>query len=155
MLQNTSQGHKTQANPTCDPGTKYNSPNNKSTTSNDRHTKSGLHSPPSIPLPPHQLITTPHPLRNISPPIRLPFHCTLIPHHTMLSLIQPAHPQLLLNPFILLKHLHSDPKHIILLFPASSPNLNPTPHTSMPSMGTSERHEGAQLRMTIILFYGK
>ena len=26
--------------------------------------------------------------------------CTLIPHHSMLSLIQPAYPQLLLNPFI-------------------------------------------------------
>ena len=30
---------------------------------------------------PSQLITTLHPLRNISPPIRLPFLCTLIPHH--------------------------------------------------------------------------
>ena len=29
----------------------------------------------------------------------------------MLSLIQPAHPQPLLNPFIILKHLHSHPKH--------------------------------------------
>ena len=42
-------------------------------------------------------------------------------------------------------------------YPSFSPNphLNPTPHTSMPRMGTSEQHKGAQLRMTIIFFYGK
>ena len=93
-------------------------------------------SPPSIPplltLPPHQLITTPHSLRNISPPIRLPFHCTLIPHHSIRSLIQPAHPQLLLNPFIHLKHLHSHPKHTILLFPASSFTSIPHPTPQYP-----------------------
>ena len=113
--------------------------------------------PPSIPppltLPPHQLITPPHSLRNISPPIRLPFHCTLILHHCMLSLIQPAHPQPLLTPFILLKHPHSHHKHIILLFPASSSHLNPTPHTSIPRMGTTERHKGAQLQMTIFFLW--
>ena len=68
--------------------------------------------------------TPPHLLHNISPPIRLPFHCTLIPHHSILSLMQPSHPEWL-NPFILLKHLHSHHKHIILLFPASSSHLNP------------------------------
>ena len=142
MLQNTSQWHKAQANPTCDSGTKYNSTNYKSTTSYDQNTKPGLQPPPPLltpplTLPPHQLITTPHPLRNISPHIRLPFHCTLIPHHSMLPRIQPVHPQPLLNPFILPKHLHSHHKHIILLFPAPSSHLNPTPHTSIPRMGTS------------------
>ena len=148
------------------PGTKYNSTNYKSTTSYDQNTKPGLQPPPTLvntphpayyrhsPCPPHQLITTLHTLCNISPPIRLPFHCTLIPHHSMLSLIQPAHPQPLLNPFVLLKHPHSHHKHIILLFPASSSHLNPTPHISIPRMGTSERHKGAQMRMTIF-FYGK
>ena len=88
MLQNTSQGHKEQANPSCDPGTKYNSPNYNATTSYDRQTKSGWIAPhpcltlpkqhtTPLTLPPHQLITTPHPLRKISPLIRLPFHCTL------------------------------------------------------------------------------
>ena len=115
-----------------------------------RHTTAATH-----PAPLYQLITTPHPLRNISPPIRLPFHCTLIPHHSMISLIEPAHPQFLLNPFIRLKHLHSHPKHSILLFLASSSHPNPTPHTSIPRMGTSERHKGAHLRMTIIFFHGK
>ena len=33
-------------------------------------------------------------------------------------------------------------------FPPSSSHLNPTPHTSIPRMGTSEQHKGAQLRMT-------
>ena len=33
---------KVQTNPTCDPGSKYNSPNYKSTTRYDRETKSGL-----------------------------------------------------------------------------------------------------------------
>ena len=113
---------------------------------------------------PHKIwLTTTHPApssthfhtpRNISPPIRLPFHCTLIPHHSVLSLIQPAHPQPLLNPFILLKHPHSHHKHIILCFPALSSHLNPTPHTSIPRMCTREWHKGANLRMTIYV-YGK
>ena len=47
MLQNTSQGHKAQANLTCDPGIKYNSPNYKSITSYDRKTKSFLQPPPT------------------------------------------------------------------------------------------------------------
>ena len=64
-----------------------------------------------------------------------------------------SHPQPLLNPFIVLKHPHSHHKHIIQLFPTSSSHLNPTPHTSIPRMGTSERHKGEQLRMTIF-FYG-
>ena len=114
---------------------------------NTPHPAYHLHSPCSIGPSPTQLITTPNILWNISTPIRLLFHCTLIPNHSMLSLIQPAHRQLLLNPFILLKHLHLHPKRIILVFPASSSHLNPTPR-----MGTSERHKGAQLRMTIILF---
>ena len=95
--------------------------------------------------PPTQHTTTTHPAPSPThyhiPPatqyltiIRLPFHCTLIPHHSMLSLIQPAHPQPLLNPFILLKHSHLHHKHIILLFPASSSHHNPTPHTSIPRM---------------------
>ena len=59
-------------------------------------------SPPSIPppltQPPHELITTPHPLRNILPHIGLPFHCSPIPQHSMLSLIQPAPTQSLHPP---------------------------------------------------------
>ena len=105
---------------------------------------------PPLTLPLHQLITPTHPLCNISPPLRLPFHCTLIPHHYMLSLLQPAHSQSL-HP----QNLQSHSKHTILLFPASSSRLNPTPHTSIPRMGTSEQHKGVQLRMTIIFFYGK
>ena len=53
-------------------------------------------------------------------------HFTLIPHHSMLSLIQPAYPQPLLNPFILPKHLHSHHKHMILLFVI--PPQSHTPH---------------------------
>ena len=110
------------------------------------------------PCPLTNSLPQPHPLCNISPPIRLPFHCTLFPHHSMLSLTQTAHPQLLLSPFICLKQLlHSHPKHTILHLPALSSHINPTPHTSVPRMGTSEWHKdkGAQLRMTIIFFYGK
>ena len=47
MLQNTSQWHKAQANPTFDSGTKYNSPNYKSTTSYDHYTKPGFQPPPT------------------------------------------------------------------------------------------------------------
>ena len=112
--------------PACDPGTNYNSPNNKLTTSYDRHTINLAYNrpPPLLTLPTqhasaaHQLIATPHPLRNISSPIRLPFHCTPIPHQSMLSLIQPGHPQLLLNPIIRLKNLYSYHKCTVLLFPA-------------------------------------
>ena len=62
-----------------------------------------------------------NPLRNISLPMRPPVHCTIITHHSILSPIQPTHPQVLFNPFILLKHF---PKHSILLFPGSSSHLN-------------------------------
>ena len=74
MLQNTSQGHKAHANPTCDPGTKYNSTNYKSTTSYDQNIKPGLQLSPTpvnsphpayhrhSTLPPHQLIAAPHSL---------------------------------------------------------------------------------------------
>ena len=166
-IQNTSQGHKAHANPYCDPGTEYNSANYKWTTSYDLHTKSGFQPPPPLLTLPIQHTTATHPAPSPThyhtPPATqyltthqtIPFHCTLNPHHSMISIIQPAHLQPLLNPFILLKHLHSHPKHIIRLFPTSSSHLNPTPHTSMPRMGSSEQHKGAQLRMTIILFYGK
>ena len=102
-------------------------------TTNQQQAKSDLHSPPNIPppltLPPHQLITTPHLLSNISPPITLSFHCIPISHHPMPYIIKPAHHQLILNSYIRLKHLHSHPKHTILLFSVSSSHLNPTPHT--------------------------
>ena len=97
--------------------------------------------------------STPRSPSNISPPIRLPFYSTPIPHHSMISLIQPAHRELL-NLFIRLKHPHSHPKNTILLFSASSSHLNPTPHTSISRMGTRKRHKGAQLRMTLIFFVG-
>ena len=61
MLQNTSQGHKAQANPTCHPGTKYNSTNYKSTTSYDQNTKSGLPPPPLLLTLPTQHATATHP----------------------------------------------------------------------------------------------
>ena len=72
MLQNTSQGHKAQANPTCDPGTKCNSPNYKSTTSYDRHTKFGLQPPPT-------LVNTPHPAYHRHSPCPL---TNSLPHPT-------------------------------------------------------------------------
>ena len=40
-------------------------------------------------------------------------------------------------------------------FPSSSSHLNPTPHATIPRMGTSKQCKGAQLRMTILFFYGK
>ena len=61
MLQHTSQGHKAQAHPTCDPGTKYNSTNYKSTTSYDQNTKSGLQPPPPLLTLPTQHTTATHP----------------------------------------------------------------------------------------------
>ena len=67
----------------------------------------------------------------------------------MLSLIQPAHPQPLLNPFILLKHLHSNHKHIILLFPRIViPPQSHTKHFSTQD-GYQRMTQRAQLRMTI------
>ena len=61
MLQNTSQGHKAQANPTFDPGTKYNSTNYKSTTSYDQNTKPSLQPPPPLLTLPTQHATATHP----------------------------------------------------------------------------------------------
>ena len=61
MLQNTSEWHKAQANPTFDSGTKYNSPNYESTTSYDRCTKSGLQPPPPLLTLPTQQATATHP----------------------------------------------------------------------------------------------
>ena len=109
--------------------------NFKSKTSYDHHRNLAYNRPPLLLTLPtqhttathptsSQLITTPHQLRNISPLIRLPFHCTLIPHHSKLSVLQPAHRQLLLNPFILLKPLHSHPKHPSVIIPPQSH----TPH---------------------------
>ena len=136
MLQNTSQGHKAQAHPTCYPGTKYNSTNYKSTISYDQNTISGLQPPPPLLTRPTQHIIATHiapsPTHYHTPPIRLPFHCTLISHHSMLSLIQPAHPQPLLNSFILLKHLHSHHKHIILFSPHRHPTSIPHPTPQYP-----------------------
>ena len=63
---------KAQANPTFDPGTKYNSTNYKSTTSSDQNTKSSLQPPPT-------LVNTPHPAYHRHSP------CTLtnsLPHPT-------------------------------------------------------------------------
>ena len=57
------------------------------------------HDTTTHPGPPPTYCHTP-PLHNISPLISLPFHCTIIPYHSMQSLIQRSHPQLLLNPFI-------------------------------------------------------
>ena len=109
--------------------------------------------PPPLTLPPHQLITTSHLPLNISPPNWPPFHCTPIPHHSRLSLTQPAHPQLLLNSFIRLKHSHSHAS-TLSYFPriVIPPQHNPTPHTPLPRMSNSERHKEAQLPMTIIFF---
>ena len=67
MLQNTSQGHKAQANPTCVLGTKYNSTNYKSKASYDQNTKSGLQPPPT-------LVNTPHPAYYRHSPCPSPTH---------------------------------------------------------------------------------
>ena len=135
MLQNTTHGHKAQANPTYDPGTKYNSTNYKSTTSYDQNTKSGLQ-----PLP--TLVNTPHPAYHRHSPCPL---INSLPHSTSYAIshhpsdyrssvpyspttpFYPLYNQLILNPFIILKHLHSHHKHIIIHCPASSSHLNPTP----------------------------
>ena len=143
MLQNTSEGHKAQANPTCDPGTKYNS-----RTTNQQQAMIATQNlaynypPPSIPLPltlpPQKLITTPHPLCNISPLIRIPFHCTLILHHPMLSLYN----QPILNPYL----IPSSSSNFCTHTPNTSSYFSPHCHpTSIPRIGTSESYKGVQL----------
>ena len=82
LWKNTSQGHKAQANPTFDSGTKYNSPNYKSTTSYDRHTNSGLQPPPTLVNTPHPACHrhSPCPLTN-SLPHPIPFAISHNPSH--------------------------------------------------------------------------
>ena len=107
MLQNTSQGHKAQANPTCDPGTKYNSTSYKSATSYDQNTKSSLQPPPT-------LVNTRHPAyrrHSLCPPTNSLPHPTryTISHHPS------EHRSLYPNP----PPLHSIPY-------ATSPSSTPT-----------------------------
>ena len=78
MLQNTSQGHKAQANTTCDPGTKFYSPNYKS--------KSGLQPPPPL-----IILTTQHTTANHPAPSPTHYHTPhptqyLTTHHTTVPL---------------------------------------------------------------------
>ena len=61
MLQNTSHGHKAQANPTCDPGTKYNSTNYKSTTCYDQKNNLAYNRPTLFLTLPTQHTTATHP----------------------------------------------------------------------------------------------
>ena len=141
MLQNTSQGHKVQANPpaTQEPSTTPRTTNQQQDMIKTQNLAYDC-PPPFLTLPtqhttatlpaPHQLITT--------------------PHHSMLSLIQPADPQSLHPP----QTSALAPQTHYPTFPRIVIHLNPTPHTSIPRMGTSERHKWVQLRMTIF-FYGK
>ena len=99
MLQNTSQEHKAQANPTCDPGTKYNSLDYKSSTSYDRHAKSGLQPSPTL------LLTLPTQHTTATHPVPSPTHyCTppatqyLTTHQTTAPLY-PNHPPLRAIPY--------------------------------------------------------
>ena len=164
MLRNTSKGHKTQANPTCDPGHKYNFSNHKSTTSYDRHTKSGLQLPPFLLTLLNQHTTATHPAPSPThyhtPPLMryLTTHQTTVPlypnnprHHaipyTTSSSSTPTQSLHLPQTSALSLQTHYHPFPTIL--------LNLTPHTSIPRMGTSEQYKGAQLRMTIIFFYEK
>ena len=93
--------------------------------------------------------------RAIRLPIRLPFHCTPIFHHSMLSIIQPDHPQLLLNLFTHLEHPHSHPKHTILLFPSLSAHLNPILQYPEWVPANDTKGHKSQLWLTIIFYYGK
>ena len=72
--------------------------------------------------------------------------------HFMQSLMQPAHPQLLLNLFNPPQTSTVAPQTHYPTFPCTV--IPPQPHTPHLNnrMGTSERHKGAELRMTIIFF---
>ena len=85
-------GHKEQANPTCDPGTKYNSTNYKSTTSYDQKTKSGLQPLPS------QHTTVNHPAPSPTHYHTPPATQYLSTHHTTVPLY-PNPPPLHSIPF--------------------------------------------------------
>ena len=164
MLQNTSQGHKAQANPTFDSSKKYNSPNYKSTTSNDRHTKSGLQPPPTFvntPQPPcHR--HSPCPLTN-SLPHATPY--TISHHPSDYRSTVPSSPTTqcypLYNQLILYSYSSLHPPQTSALAPQthypsfSSIVIPPQSHTSIPRMGNSEQDKAAQQRMTKIFFYGK
>ena len=103
MLQNTSQGHKAQESPTCDPGTN-NSTNYKSTTSYDQNTKSGLQ-PPLLLLTLPTQHTTRHsrcPLTNSLPHPTSSHHPSDYRSTVPLSPTTPCYPlynQPILNPF--------------------------------------------------------
>ena len=101
--------------------------------------------PPPLLTLPTQHTTSTHPALSPTHYHTTPSHYAISHHPSDYGSTVPQSPTTTFNPFIRLKHLHSHPKHTILLFPESSSHLNPTPHTSMPRMGTSERHNGAQL----------
>ena len=170
MLQNTSQGHKAQANPACAPGTNSNSANYKSTTSYDQHTKSCLQ-------PSHTLVNTPHPAYHRHSPCPLtnslphPTRYAITHHHQTTVPLYPNPPPLHAIPYTSSEsstptqslhpnqtstlapqtHYHTFP-HIVITPQSHTPHLNTMQDGSIPC---SDRHKGAQLRMTIIFFYGK
>ena len=69
----------------------------------------------------------------------------------------PLYNQPILNPY----SIPSSSSNICTRTPNTLSNFSPLrhptsiPHSSIPRMGTSERHKGAQLRMTIIFLGGK
>ena len=163
VLPNTSQGHKVQANPTFDIGTKYNSPNYKSTTSYDCHTKNGLQLPPPLLTLPTQHASATHPAPSpthyhTQTPMQyltthettVPLYCTLIPN----TQCYPLYNQLILNSY----SIPSSASHICTCTPnilSFSRHCHPT---SIPHLNTQNGYQrmtqGSQLRMTIIFLYG-
>ena len=96
--------------------------------------------------PPTQYLNTPHttvPGYPNAPPLYP------IPYTTSLSSTptQSLHPPLT-SAFA--PQIHYPSFSRIVISPQSG-----TPHLNIPRMGTSEQHKGAQLRMTIIFFYGR
>ena len=146
MLQNTSEGHKAQANPTCDPGTKYNSRTTNQQQAmiatqnlayNHPHPAYHCHSP--CPL----KNSLPHPLCNISPLIRIPFHCTLILHHFMLSLYN----QPILNPYSIPSSSSNFCAHTPNTLSYFSPHCHPT---SIPHLNTQDWYQRVTQRGTTV-----
>ena len=99
-------------------------------------------------------ITTPHQYLNISPPIRLPLTCTPIPRNSMLPLIQPAHPQLLLMSSSV-SNIHTSTPNTLSYF--SRIFIPPQPHT--PHINNQDGYKRTTQRGTTAndhnIFYGK
>ena len=100
---------------------------------------------------------SPPPTQNISPPIRLPFDWTLIPHHSMLSL-KPYTTCSSSTPTQSLRLPQtselSPPKHYPTFPRIVIPPKFHTPHLNAKD-GDQRSIQMGTLRMTIIFFYGK